>query len=296
MRNEIFSQIRKNRIQYYAELKNSDRKKFNSEKVLNGINEQLKTESIMSVNLLIRALELKWLGKISLSKYNFIRAKIAQSNILKTFKTNIKDGFRSLLSVGNRVNHRINLQSEKAAQGFYNVSSKFFEDKYEFSDTSGFKPNSLVLKTAQGRTIEWNLNNYPNVKYLTGDVRFFKQFDNLSAWYKKICMNIMIWLESDRFFEPDEEPELQPQKPKTESSKTIGIVTTVKQTAKNVFDIIKSPERLRTGFRNTKKIFRPLFKSPLIQSVSLIYNADFILHFGNKAFTYLYPVINKFIN
>jgi len=293
MRNEIFNQIRQNKIQYYSKLKNSKNEKPKPEIEINEKKDKQNTTVALFLNSVPNVLEQKLSGKSVLYGLNNVYNKMTKSNLMKGLKAHIKKDWQGLIKLRSNVNHKVNQQSERVTQGFYNVSSKFFEDKYEFEDTAGFKPNNLAVKTVYGGTIEWNINNSFNDVVIPVEDRLLKQIENLSAWYKKVCRNTIIWLESDNFFDSGEK--IQNQKPETDSSKIIEVKISIKQTAKNVFEIITCPAKFETGFNNIRKAFIPVLRNPIIQSVSLIYNIDFNLNLGTKSYAYLYPVINKFI-
>ena len=293
MRNEIFNQIRQNKIQYYSTLKNSKKENFKAEKEIieRGVKHDFKGTLICDYVPIVSIQ--KQFGKSVMHELNNVYSKMAKSNFAKGLKAHIKKDWQGLIKLRSNVNCKVNQQSERVAQGFYNVSSKFFEDKYEFEDTAGFKPNNIAVKTVYGSTLEWNINNsYFNTTIPVED-RLVKQFISLYAWYRKVCRNVIIWFESDNFFDSDEES--QTKNPKTDSSKIIEVGISVKQNAKNIFDIITSPEKLKTGFKNTKKIFKPVMQNPIIQSIGLMINANFILQLGTKTAAFLFPVINKFV-
>ncbi len=158
MRSEIFDRIKQNKINYYSELKNQDKIQFsNPEKIKSG-NEKMnhnqeRKDSLkkgeVTVEWSIPDINLQHIGKYfsrvpgkfqkavkstgnqSIAAYNHIAAvsnSVVQSSAAKSVKKGIHMQGKKIHKINETLNRKVAAQTEKIAQGIYDISSKLFED------------------------------------------------------------------------------------------------------------------------------------------------------------------------
>lgn len=171
MRNEIYSRIRQNKMKYYAELKN-----LNEPKNPVTITVEKKPESKTPIREIKPKEKNAFLKKVQEYDYKSMFQKVPEavkngyretlkSKALSSLKAQVKNDHEKIRQFSAKVNQKIDRQTDKLANGVYNMSSFLFEDQDESNNNSAFVNGSLVVETAGNNTIEWNMEveNQPSV-------------------------------------------------------------------------------------------------------------------------------------
>ncbi|MCD4732554.1 MAG: hypothetical protein K8R74_18285 [Bacteroidales bacterium] len=277
MRNEMFNLINRNRIQYYSELK-KDR-----------INKTIKIDSLQNEKIIIKkepqkaGIQSKFLqlfnnNKNSLHTLVFINISKQLSNLASQTKHWI---LNTHISIANKAA----IQSNKLTDGLIRISSQLFEDRYEYTQQTekpipvnhiiGYQSINLGLKSTTGTTL--------SLPYEAVNINLH---DQLITWINKIYRNIVLFLESDDWFE--EINRSQKTTIKSPVNKKIGSANKIK--------------RIYQTFRIKKRITHQDVKEHPIhddETTSNQYNGKrFNLFFTNQLkwfSTSIFPAINRFI-
>jgi len=282
MRNEIFNHIKQNRNRYFSELK----------KNYNKISSEEKNTDIKSSQKDFQPLEKNQTKTIKI-RIPKIKSKIKPVHRSLNRLSNHSGNFmRKGINVFENLNNRLIAQTDKITQRFYEVSSKFFEDssdlsqepeKYNFTDT-----NIKYERT----TGSLNLAGFGGSALLTLDESYLTSQDKIILWMNKLYNKFILFLESDdwtvkdrKLITPKEVKEIRLDQNESIHMKILP----------RLFDHLKDPQKRKEGFASINKIVQIFLKNPIVSSVSIIGNAELVLHFGKKIPSTLFPIINRFI-
>ncbi len=187
MRSEIFNKIKQNKMEFYSELKSQNKptlsnpEKINTRKETNSIdrkpivdtqnNENQMVFKLPEINLAdvgnsISQLQGKAQKVVRASTKQTIMAykrmaalgnSVANSKASKKIKKGLNSQKEQLQKMNNKLNQKVTAETEKIAQGIYDVTSKLFEDKYEFRDVPDPQNESVGIKYPGNGTVEWTI-------------------------------------------------------------------------------------------------------------------------------------------
>lgn len=175
MRNEIFSRINQNKIQYYAELKNRQ-STMKIEKTHS--TEEVKVRRINRINK----------SGIALAKSSkFIQQQLSVLITLVLFH---------LRKFNKYLTQKASIQSNRMTEGLSRISSQLFEDQFEYHENSEMdnKTNNQSLIVGLGLSSGATLSmpyEFPH-----------SNIENqLMVFLNKLYRNIILFLDSDNWFE-----------------------------------------------------------------------------------------------
>lgn len=272
MRNEIFRQINQNKIQYYSELKNYKRKKIINPEI-SGQNE-IKNEDT----------EQKDFHSSVLKKFSISRSK-QLAGITLNARNQITDiSERTKLWISN-INHKLSneadIQSNKLTDGLSRISSQLFEDKYEYQQHISMSSDKVELSNDPVQTLVVPHHLFDN---------------NLTAqflyWLNKLYCKIILFLESDDWFEKIERSQQTSQENKHHNQLKDRIVISYQKINKSLNS---------SGiFQYYTSIFKVKENSSITDKKGLgkedgKFNSGFIKNHFKSLSNTIFPVINRFI-
>jgi hypothetical protein len=194
MRNEIYSRIRQNKMKYYAELKN-----LNEPKNPVTLTVEKKPETKIPIRETQPREKNAFLQKVQEYNYKSMFQKVPEavkngyretlkSKALSSLKAQVKNDHKKIRQFGVKVNQKIDRQTDKLANGVYNMSSFLFEDQDESNNNSAFVNGSLVVETIGNNTIEWNVavESQPSVSVYD---KIGELSDKTFAWIRTVPGN-----------------------------------------------------------------------------------------------------------
>jgi hypothetical protein len=165
MRNEIYNRIKQNKIRYYAELNNLKDKGspvVKAEEQKPEVNVPVREKQPKEKNVLLKKVQefdyksmFKKVPDVVKSGYN----GTVKSKAMSALKTQVKNDHEKIMQYSIKVNQKINRQSDKLADGIYNVSSFLFEELNENNSNSLYSNGSLVIEAERNNSVEWNVEN-----------------------------------------------------------------------------------------------------------------------------------------
>jgi hypothetical protein len=208
MRNEIYRRIRQNKMKYYAELKNSTRVEIslepaedNNPRQNTSVDKKLPREKNVILKK-VQEIDYKTMfKKIPLTVKTGYK-DVVKSEALNRVKIQVVNNHKKIRQFNAKVNRRIDKQSDKLAQGIYNVSSLLFEETDTDNKTPLLSTDNIAVETIGSNTIEWSVpsQNQPD---LTIHDRLAEISERTAAWIKHVPQKINTFLLSDNL--PDME-------------------------------------------------------------------------------------------
>ncbi len=274
MRNEIFSRISQNRNQYYSELKYTQNKT------------KVTWDYIDEENIIIEdSIEAPSAKKTIFQPFNsfdYSLITLLYSTIKKKLIGWTFIVVENIKKTRDHIASKANIQSNKLTENLSKLSSQLFEDSYEFHghedisrDTEKFNDKSMAIGLMDSSGVVSTISLKPNT---------YQLIDQLNKLLYKIYRDIIIFLESDNWFEKiNRSHKITPLMSKNMSVivrnrtsqvlKPIHIISTLKEKKKN-------PKQ--TGnIDNPRNIF------------DLVYSKT--KNILNLLKVYLFPAINRFI-
>lgn len=270
MRNEIFSRINQNRIQYYSELKNTQNKtKFDK-------------DYIAEKNIIIEDSIEEFAAKKTIfqpfNSFDYSLIIVLYSTINK--KINGWNSFvvENVKKTRDQIASKASIQSNKVTENLSKLSSQLFEDSYEFHGqediskvTDQFNDKSLALGLI-GSSI--------GVSVIPLESSRYQLIYQLNRWLYNIYRDILIFLESDSWFE---EINRSPNSTHSISCKKSIIFSNNTSRRLKLFNI----KEKRTNLNQLDSIDK------LINTYKLFYSKCIYILIRLKAS--LFPAINRFI-
>jgi hypothetical protein len=284
----MYNRIRQSKIKFYAELNGP----AESEVCENPINKSsvtfIESEKRMDNLQLINNCKTKLKRTIedSINSYH----KMKESEFIRGAANKLDQGRKGVMEKWTNINRSIQKKTEKTTQGLYEVSSRLFEDKYEFTSKEGF--NNLQLATITGAvTVEWDLA-YNEKPGLLRNIFYFFDPEKISEWFSKMRWNIVLFFVIDEGINDIDEPQniVNP----TIESKTI-FWTEVKESFRNSSDILLDNERRRSATKKLKSKIVRMAKWCRNQYLHPIPQRPSISSFLKKILKPVFPTINRFI-
>jgi hypothetical protein len=164
MRNEIYSRIRQNKMKYYAELNNLNQQ----QKPISVVSEK-KEEVVMAVREKQPREKSVLLKKVQEFDYKSLFKKVPEavktgyqgtvkSKAMNALKNQVKNDHEKIRQFSAKVNRKIDRQTDRLANGVYNVSSFLFEDQHEDNSRSKYTAGALVIETVGSNIVEWGVD------------------------------------------------------------------------------------------------------------------------------------------
>lgn len=181
MRNEIFRQINQNKIQYYSELKNHKKGKIINPE--NSGQNEIKNEDA----------EQKDFHSSVLKKFSIGNSK-QLAGISHNARNKITDLSKRtrlwISSINHKLSNEADIQSNKLTEGLSRISSQLFEDRYEYQQHNSMSSDKVGLSNDPVQTLA--------VPHHLFDNNLTTQF---LYWFNKLYCKIILFLESDDWFE-----------------------------------------------------------------------------------------------
>ncbi|MCD4790465.1 MAG: hypothetical protein K8R37_10730 [Bacteroidales bacterium] len=288
MRNEIFEKISQNRKRFYEE-------HFKSSSTLTESNPEISKEKktgkslsgILSKNKKITVPDMK---------FDLVKVRGINKEKLKRFSTSIRNCFALFQHNMQKVNQNINNRTERITQGFYNLSSGIFEDRYEDVAITDIKRGAMVMQTVQAREMVWEFA-YPVKLNISGDETINDKINlaiiKIKGLVRKAFREFRLFWEYDDAI--DSEPEPNRIKASEIKEKRLEINPSEKKQQINIIDFCKAIPRILRNKTKRMKLYNAIFLNPVSRIFGFAFNIDLICMICKKIFNLLFPVINRFI-
>ena len=288
MRNEIFEKISQNRKRFYEE-------HFKSSSTLTESNPEISKEKktgkslsgILSKNKKITVPDMK---------FDLVKIRGINKEKLKRFSTSIRNCFALFQHNMQKVNQNINNRTERITQGFYNLSSGIFEDRYEDVAITDIKRGAMVMQTVQAREMVWEFA-YPVKLNISGDETINDKINfaiiKIKGLVRKAFREFRLFWEYDDAI--DSEPEPNRIKASEIKEKRLEINPSEKKQQINIIDFWKAIPRILRNKTKRMKLYNAIFLNPVSRIFGFVFNIDLICMICKKIFNLLFPVINRFI-
>lgn len=163
MRNEIYNRIRQNKMKYYAELNTIKPKTSPVASVVEKEPEEIipaREKQPREQNLLLKKVQefdfksmFRKVPEVVKSGYN----GTVKSKAMNALKTQVINDHDKIKQFSSKVNRKIDRQTDKLANGVYNMSSFLFEEQSEKHDQVDYSKGNLIIETVDSNSIEWNV-------------------------------------------------------------------------------------------------------------------------------------------
>lgn len=288
MRNEIFEKISQNRKRFYEE-------HFKSSSTLTESNPEICKERETNKGLSEFLSKNK---KITFPdiKFDLVKIRGINKEKLKRFSTSIRNCFALFQHNMQKVNQNINNRTERMTQGFYNLSSGIFEDRYEDVAITDIKRGVVVMQTVQAREMVWEFA-YPVKLNISGDETINEKINltviKIKGLARKVFREFRLFWEYDDAI--DSEPEPNRVKAPEIKEKRLEINPNEKTQQIDIIDFCKAlPQILKYKTLRTK-LYNAIFLNPVSRIFGFVFNVDLICMICKKIYNLLFPVINRFI-
>lgn len=175
MRNEIYNRIRQNKMKYYAELNTIKPKTSPVASVVEKEHEEIiqaREKQPREQNLLIKKVQefdfksmFRKVPEVVKSGYN----GTVKSKAVNALKTQVINDHERIKQFSSKVNQKFDRQSDKLANGVYNMSSFLFDDQNEKNNQVNFSNADLVVETVAANSIEWQVAEDTEVTFSVYD-------------------------------------------------------------------------------------------------------------------------------
>ena len=285
MRNEIFQRIKQNRNKYYSELKNYN------ESLLNNLNPGPEKNNISNVDVKNPGLQSSMLRNIHISTKNISSSLYCKARY-QLFGLASKTRCR-LIDIYTGMVNKAAIQSNRLTDGLSGIASQLFEDRYEYGrdtekndhigNTSGNQLKVLDLMSVSGATISLP---YEPVK--------FSLPDRFNDWLNKMHRNIILFLESDGWFEEIESSKRRTITRSHQNNKTINISSSNKNRRLCPFFSILRSCKKRITFNHSRIRQKTQRNAPTLQEDGYMLYTIFARKLKQLTNT-LFPAINRFV-
>jgi hypothetical protein len=128
---------------------------------------------------------------------------VTKSQAINSLKTHVKRDQEKIRQLNARVNKKIERESDKLANGIYNMSSFLFEDQNENTAGSSLSGGALVVEAVGDNSVEWNVSNES-----TSVTSIYDKLGNISDktfdFIRTVPGKINDFLASDALMEPND--------------------------------------------------------------------------------------------
>ncbi len=288
MRNEIFEKISQNRKRFYEEhLKSSSTLTESNPEISKEKKTGKSLSGILSKNKKITVPDMK---------FDLVKVRGINKEKLKRFSTSIRNCFALFQHNMQKVNQNINNRTERITQGFYNLSSGIFEDRYEDVAITDIKRGAMVMQTVQAREMVWEFA-YPVKLNISGDETINDKINlaiiKIKGLVRKAFREFRLFWEYDDAI--DSEPEPNRIKASEIKEKRLEINPSEKKQQINIIDFCKAIPRILRNKTKRMKLYNAIFLNPVSRIFGFAFNIDLICMICKKIFNLLFPVINRFI-
>jgi hypothetical protein len=163
MRNEIYNRIRQNKMKYYAELNTIKPKTSPVVNVVENEPEEIipaREKQPREQNLLLKKVQefdfksmFKKVPEVVKSGYN----GTVKSKAMNALRTQVINDHDKIKQFSSRVNRKIDHQTDKLANGVYNMSSFLFEEQKEKNNQLDYSNGNLIIETVDANSFEWQV-------------------------------------------------------------------------------------------------------------------------------------------
>jgi hypothetical protein len=163
MRNEIYNRIRQNKMKYYAELNTIKPKTSPVVNVVEKEPEEIipaREKQPREQNLLLKKVQefdfksmFKKVPEVVKSGYK----GTVKSKAMNALKTQVINDHDKIKQFSSRVNRKIDRQTDKLANGVYNMSSFLFEEQKEKNNQADYSNGNLIIETVDANSFEWQV-------------------------------------------------------------------------------------------------------------------------------------------
>ncbi|MEZ5198875.1 MAG: hypothetical protein R2764_21610 [Bacteroidales bacterium] len=195
MRNEIFKKIQQSRNEYYSELRSRKVKKEISDGSIQQTEIKSKENNSMSGMDTKNDNSKSKINLVSKSKHKAILPSPKTQQVAEQLWQGI-DFFKQQLV---RANRKVKAKSDKLAEGFYDFSSRIFDDKYNYEKPSDSGMNPLTLITPSGQTLEWEITYPERNRSILDEIAFLPI--EIQNKLKHLLIHIMFWFNADEIME-----------------------------------------------------------------------------------------------
>ena len=288
MRNEIFEKISQSRKRFYEE-------HFNSSLTLTEYNPEI-CKKIETGKGLSDFLSKNKKNTVPDMKFDLVKIRGINKEKLRRLSTSIRNCLALLQHNMQKVNQNINNRTERMAQGFYNLSSGIFEDRYEDVTITDTNRGVVVMQTVQAREMVWEFA-YPVKLNISGGETINDKINltvfKVKGLVRKAFREFRLFWEYDDAI--DSEPEPNRVKVPEINEKRLEINPNEKTQQINIIDFCKALPRILKNKTLRRKLYNTIFLNPVSQIFGFVFNVDLICMICEKIHNLLFPVINRFI-
>ncbi|MBC8489954.1 MAG: hypothetical protein H8D45_28385 [Bacteroidetes bacterium] len=288
MRNEIFEKISQSRKRFYEEhLKSSSTLTESNLEICKERETGKGLSDFLSKNKKINFPDMK---------FDLVKIRGINNEKLTRLSTSIRKCFALFQHNMQKVNQNINNRTERMTQGFYNLSSGIFEDRYDDVAITDTKRGVVVMQTVQAREMVWEFA-YPVKLNISGDATINEKINltvfNIKGLVRKAFREFRLFWEYDGAI--DSEPEPNRIKAPEIKEKRLEINPNEKTQQINIIDFCKALPQIFKNKTFRTKLYNAIFLNPVSQIFGFVFNVDLICMICKKIYNLLFPVINRFI-
>lgn len=272
MRNEIFSQINRNKIRYYSELKKPIIEKISSSGPV-----QSKIEKEVSRKRQFQHTAFK---KFNSTDNNRLLGAILSVHM---HMIDLSEKTKSWIkSINNSLMQEVNNQSNKFTNGLSRISSQLFEDRYEYQQHNNF-----------ANYMDRGVYNGSEVIALNLDILGNSQQTQFKLWLNRLYFSIILFLESDEWFDKIEQSQHMTSQNQQHNHLKTNLLNKLKRVSENF-----NPNRLLCKYGAKSKMrgkLKMAFDKKNLNNQKGKFINTALFNYLKSISNTIFPAINRFI-